>query len=135
MFSFLIVVFCLIFYIAWQRRTASKRTPWNTLKYIEVPKAPSEPQSSLKGVLLGKNASGRAFILEKEDLNKHIALIGTTGSGKTNTVFCFMNYASTIGACIIIDSKGDVGFSHHVEAIVGRHGRNVRVFTIGGETC
>lgn len=57
---------------------------------------------------LGRKGSTKKCYLSPAELNKHVALVGTTGSGKTTTLYNFIDYAlKAKQALIIIDGKGD----------------------------
>lgn len=89
---------------------------------------------SQRGVPLGVmiNLDGKAPVLVPHKmLNKHVCLVGTTGSGKTNTLYLFIiNALYNRKPVIYIDGKGD--FSN-----IGRFKRfakNAEVVTMDGQT-
>jgi hypothetical protein len=89
----------------------------------------------LAGVPLGANLwdKGRPAYLPFGSLNKHVALVGTTGSGKTVTVYNFVISALMHKKAIVfIDGKGD---SRNVEKFVAccrRSGRSAQIVTLDG---
>jgi hypothetical protein len=71
-----------------------------------------------KGVYLGVLDGNKKmkFYLGYDELTKHTALVGTTGSGKTTTIYNFVRYAMLKRqAMIIIDGKGDNGLVSRIE--------------------
>ncbi len=94
-------------------------------------KAPSEPKPD-DGVYLGHdNQTGRPIVLEKQELNQHTFLCGTTGSGKTTTVLCFIEYALKEGMpLVVIDGKGDPDFATAVSCMSKEHNRDLQTFSI-----
>jgi DNA helicase HerA-like ATPase len=78
---------------------------------------------------LGRRGSGRFCSLSPEELNKHVALIGTTGSGKTTTLRNFVQYGlEKEQATIVIDGKGDVGLASLFETMALAQNRPFRLF-------
>ncbi|HAW58515.1 MAG TPA: DUF853 domain-containing protein [Bacteroidales bacterium] len=84
------------------------------------------------GVYLGQdNTTGESIILSNKELNQHTFLCGTTGSGKTTTIFCFIEYALTSNIpLIVIDGKGDPDFVETLSSMAANHKRTFQVFSI-----
>jgi DNA helicase HerA-like ATPase len=85
-----------------------------------------------KGVYLGAVGYGmsRNFYLNRDELVKHTALIGTTGSGKTTTIYNFARYAMLSGqALIIIDGKGEVDLARKIKIMSVFHERPFFLFS------
>ena len=94
----------------------------------------NQEQNPDKGVLIGVTAEKKSLFITPGELNKHIALIGTTGSGKTTTLYNFIEYnALKKQACIIIDGKGDQEFLHTAKTITRRTGQEPILFAIDGD--
>jgi hypothetical protein len=92
------------------------------------------PQNVDSGVLIGTIIGGREAYITQEELNRHIALVGTTGSGKTTTLYNFIEYnALKKQACIVIDGKGDRDFLEAAEDICARCRRHADLFAIEGD--
>jgi hypothetical protein len=92
------------------------------------------PQNVNNGVLIGTGTGGREAYITQEELNRHVALIGTTGSGKTTTLYNFIEYnALKKQACIVIDGKGDRDFLEAAKEICVRCGRHAELFAIEGD--
>lgn len=84
-----------------------------------------------RGVLLGATRGGEAFFISPDELNTHCALIGTTGSGKTTTIYRFAEYTMRSGqAGIFIDGKGDVNFRRTIERLAEKYGRTTQSFSM-----
>jgi hypothetical protein len=85
-----------------------------------------------KGVYLGliDGRKGHRFYLDPDELNKHTALVGTTGSGKTTTIFSFVRYAMMARqAIIVIDGKGDNALKKRVQAMALELNRPFSLFS------
>jgi len=85
-----------------------------------------------KGVFLGQdNLTGKPIILGEPELNQHIFLCGTTGSGKTTTILCFVDYALKNGLPLVfVDGKGDPDLVKKLTSMAGNNGRNLQLFSI-----
>lgn len=88
--------------------------------------------SSNDGVFLGNDStSGKPIILGAKELNQHIFLCGTTGSGKTTTILCFVDFALKSNIpLIMIDGKGDYDFAQSVANMAKKHNRTFQLFSI-----
>lgn len=85
--------------------------------------------SGERGVLLGATKQKKPFFLSPLELNRHVMLVGTTGSGKTTTIYRFVEYCvNSMQAGIFIDGKGDAGFVSAVKAIADKRGRKIKAF-------
>lgn len=83
-----------------------------------------------KGVYLGGYSSNRRFYLSSDELIKHTALVGTTGSGKTTTLYNFVRYAMLKKqATIIIDGKGDIDLASRIQRMAEVHKRPFYLFS------
>lgn len=93
-----------------------------------------EDENLGQGVYLGEGKGGKPYFLSVSELNKHTALVGTTGSGKTTTIFNFVYYALAVGqACVIIDGKGDAVFRTVIESMAQAANREYRTFSMSDE--
>lgn len=89
---------------------------------------------SVNGVLLGATKRKKPFFLSPVELNRHVMLVGTTGSGKTTTIYRFIEYCvNSMQAGIFIDGKGDEGFIRAAEAIAAKRGRKIKAFVMSPE--
>ena len=94
----------------------------------------NEEQDVTRGALIGVTSGRKPVFITCEELNKHIALIGTTGSGKTTTLYNFIEYnALKKQACIIIDGKGDREFLATAAGIIKNAGQEPILFAIEGD--
>lgn len=83
------------------------------------------------GVLLGVTRGKKPFYITAGELNKHAALIGTTGSGKTTTIYRFIDYTLKSGqAGVIIDGKGDPDFRHTIQRLAASYDRDISFFSM-----
>jgi hypothetical protein len=90
-----------------------------------------------KGVYLGviDGNKKQRFYLDSGELTKHTALVGTTGSGKTTTIYNFVQYAMLKQqALIIIDGKGDIGLVQRIEAMAQEFGRPFYLFSTDSDS-
>ena len=69
------------------------------------------PKHSGAGVVLRDNAGNFSFCLDEKILSKHVLIIGSTGTGKTNLFYHIVNQIkdnmSADDVMLIFDSKGD----------------------------
>ncbi len=96
---------------------------------------PQQAPSDLKpenGVYLGKdNLTGEPIILGSQELNQHTFLCGTTGSGKTTTILCFVEYALRNGLpLVVVDGKGDPDLAKTLASMAGSQNRVLQLFSI-----
>lgn len=71
------------------------------------------------------------IILSPQELNQHTFLCGTTGSGKTTTIFCFVEYALKANLpLIVIDGKGDADFVQTLSGMAQTYNRTFQLFSI-----
>lgn len=84
-----------------------------------------------RGALLGATRGGEPFFITPGELNKHCALVGTTGSGKTTTIYRFVDYAMRSGqAGIFVDGKGDPAFRETIGRLARKSGREIKAFSM-----
>jgi conjugal transfer pilus assembly protein TraD len=96
---------------------------------------PTQAPSDLKpenGVYLGQdNLTGEPIVLSSQELNQHTFLCGTTGSGKTTTILCFVDYALRNGLpLVVVDGKGDPDLARTLASMAGSHNRELQLFSI-----
>jgi DNA helicase HerA-like ATPase len=103
-------------------------------KTVKTPTPKLQADPTQEGALLGelgRQGSGRYCRLSPAELNKHIALVGTTGSGKTTTLYNFVQYGlEKEQAVIIIDGKGDFSLSTRLEAMAWERKRPFFLFSM-----
>ena len=89
------------------------------------------------GVLLGvEQGSGRPVAITDRELNQHVFLVGTTGSGKTTTIMNFVESALQRGLpLVLVDGKGDAEVAAALEALARTCGRTLKVFAMRGDSC
>lgn len=102
------------------------------LSKMPEPKKVSVDVNSGDGVYLGQdNITGESIVLGSQELNQHTFLCGTTGSGKTTTIFCFVDYALKNNISLVaIDGKGDPDFVRSLAAMAERYNRTFQFFSI-----
>lgn len=97
-----------------------------------------------KDIYLGKNRNlqfndnsigidefGDRFSLSENDLNKHILLVGTTGTGKTVCTLSLIekNAMMQKKPCIIVDGKGSINFIDNVVKLAEKHNKKIYIFS------
>lgn len=100
----------------------------------EMP-VPQQAPSGLKpvnGVYLGHdNLTGEPIVLGSQELNQHTFLCGATGSGKTTTILCFVDYALRNDIPLVfVDGKGDPDLAKTLASMAASHNRKLQVFSI-----
>jgi hypothetical protein len=67
------------------------------------------PYIKRRAITLGHEIqTGRRIVIPLEDVNKHVFLTGTTGSGKTNSLCCIVEAALKAKMAVVyVDGKGD----------------------------
>jgi type IV secretory pathway TraG/TraD family ATPase VirD4 len=96
---------------------------------------PQQAPSGLKpvnGVYLGHdNLTGEPIVLGSQELNQHTFLCGATGSGKTTTILCFVDYALRNDIPLVfVDGKGDPDLAKTLASMAASHNRELQVFSI-----
>ncbi len=106
----------------------------NLLGLSKMPAPPKVPPGLQleDGVFLGRDRlTGKPIVLGSQELNQHTFLCGTTGSGKTTTILCFLDYALRVGMpLVVIDGKGDPDFAKTLSDMSERHHREFQLFSI-----
>lgn len=90
-------------------------------------------EANKDGVYLGIDMIGKEpVLLEDNELNQQTFLVGTTGSGKTTTIMCFVEHALKRNMpLVLIDGKGDLDFANEIKTFSRRFMRECKVFSIG----
>jgi conjugal transfer pilus assembly protein TraD len=79
---------------------------------------------------IGK-AGLRPVVLRERDLLEHTAILGATGSGKTNTLRLIAGQAISAGwPVVVLDLKGDPELARELERAAGRAGAEFRLLTV-----
>jgi len=82
-----------------------------------------------------KRTATRGIYLPAKMLNKHVCLVGTTGSGKTVTLFNFIHTALATGkALVFVDGKGDPANIAKFKRTCRQYRREPVVITLDGAT-
>jgi DNA helicase HerA-like ATPase len=85
-----------------------------------------------QGVYLGSAGGYQRFYLSRDELIKHTALVGTTGSGKTTTIYNFVQYGMLADqSLLVIDGKGDLMLARKVKTMAREYGRPFYLFSTG----
>ncbi|WP_371375240.1 type IV secretory system conjugative DNA transfer family protein [Sporomusa aerivorans] len=102
------------------------------LSKMPEPKKVDTDNSSNDGVFLGiDNLSQKPIILSTQEINQHVFLCGTTGSGKTTTIFCFADFAMRTNLpLVIVDGKGDWDFVQSIKDMADKYNRSFQLFSI-----
>lgn len=81
-------------------------------------------------ILLGINIQGKPVFVPYNAMFKHCLIQGTTGSGKTYTMYSILETALRNGlASIFIDGKGDPKTERQIRDLAKLYGKNVTVFS------
>lgn len=106
-------------------------------KLLGLPEMPLPQKATTEfktedGVYLGQdNLTGKPVVLSSQELNQHVFLCGTTGSGKTTTIQCFADFALRNDVpLVVIDGKGDRDFAHTLACMSKSNDREFQLFTI-----
>jgi DNA helicase HerA-like ATPase len=102
------------------------------LSKMPVPQQAPSDVKTLNGVFLGyDNLTGEQIVLTSQELNQHTFLCGTTGSGKTTTILCFIDYALRNSLpMVVVDGKGDPELARTLADMAGSHNRELQLFSI-----
>lgn len=85
------------------------------------------------GVNLWERSGKKPVYLPGDMLNKHVCLVGTTGSGKTVTLYNFVQSALALGkAVVFVDGKGDPGNVAKFRTTCAMYGRTPEIITLDG---
>jgi len=109
----------------------------NVFNYLEIKTIKSEKSieaSVNNGVWLGHDSNKRPLIISDKELNQHCLIVGTTGSGKTTTLFTTVDSAlSRRLPVIFLDGKGDKDLPRKLYQLCQKHQRRFRVFALEPE--
>lgn len=82
-------------------------------------------------VFLGKNINNNDVYIDDKDFNRHALVLGTTGSGKTNTLLNIVTSCAKRNLPLIyIDGKGSLKLIDQIAKIANDNNRVFRVFSI-----
>jgi len=100
------------------------------IKNSNIPKVENKTKIT-KEFLLGLDRQGREIILTEKNANRHTLIVGTTGSGKTNTLCLLVEGAIDKGWPIIfVDGKGDEKLGRNLTDYAKDKGREVAYFSM-----
>jgi conjugal transfer pilus assembly protein TraD len=106
-----------------------------TRQYIHKQDTPMNEKSTLNSnqILLGsKRHSNRNYYINMEDLNTHVLVLGTTGSGKTVSLSNIVEYAIENHYPIIyVDGKGDSEYGDKFVSFSKQQGQESFLFNLG----
>ncbi len=113
-----------------------KKHNWDLLQEItkgsntKEEASPKQSKSS-KDFLLGRDKQNREITLSEKNANRHTLVVGTTGSGKTNTLCLLTETAIDKGWPIIfVDGKGDEQLGKNLTSFAKDKGREVAYFSM-----
>lgn len=92
--------------------------------------------SAKDGTVLGVELGGNTpIVITDSELNGHLFVAGTTGSGKTVTLKNFIWSAIERGIPLVyLDGKGDQKLPHEIAAKCKEHGREFKLFEMDSES-
>lgn len=87
--------------------------------------------ASTAGVNLGCYSDDSPAILTHHELNQHMLVVGTTGSGKTSTLLNLVHECCRQNLPLVyLDGKGSRKLADQIAIICKRYGRTLKVFTV-----
>lgn len=106
------------------------RAPLAPLFRKRIAERPSKSGSS---TVLGSDwRTGATVTISNRDLNRHVLLAGTTGSGKTTSLSNIIESAGDCGT-VVVDGKADVDLAERVQKFAERNGRKFYLFDATGQ--
>nr|WP_021038275.1 helicase HerA-like domain-containing protein [Bacillaceae bacterium JMAK1]AGQ45442.1 Putative TraG/TraD/VirD4 family protein [Bacillaceae bacterium JMAK1] len=88
-----------------------------------------EKKQEIPEVFLGIDEYGEKVHMDKKELDKHVLLQGTTGSGKTVAIFTIAETAlANEESVFMVDGKGDIKTVDQLSALAERYNRTLHVF-------
>lgn len=113
--------------------------PHNKRKLVSSFKKEVPPKSSVSTGSIHLGSEGitqQPVSLSRKDMNLHTLILGTTGSGKTNTICNIMEHAITQGDMLIyVDGKGDLELAKNVQHYTELHNHSFYLFNMIGCSC
>jgi hypothetical protein len=84
------------------------------------------------GIKLGiDKSSGEPITISHKELNQHALVIGTTGSGKTNTLLNIVKSCCEQGLPLIyLDGKGSIKLAQSIAKLCSEYNRTLKVFSV-----
>ena len=92
----------------------------------------SQEEPKVDGITLGiDKSSAEPIIISHKELNQHALVIGTTGSGKTNTLLNIVKNCCEQGMPLIyLDGKGSIKLAQSIATICKKYNRTLKVFSV-----
>jgi conjugal transfer pilus assembly protein TraD len=85
------------------------------------------------GVLIGRDARGRAVVLGDRQLAAHGLIVGASGAGKSTTMLSILTEHVARGRPVVaLDMKGSPDFARQLQLAAAAAGRPFRVWTMDG---
>ncbi|WP_173918957.1 type IV secretory system conjugative DNA transfer family protein [Halobacillus sp. Marseille-Q1614] len=99
-------------------------------KYRKAKKAEIQKEGRTTDVLLGIDEYGKAAHMDLKEMNQHVLLQGTTGSGKTIVSYSLVEPTLMNGETVFfIDGKGDPKTIQELQSLCDYYGRKLHVFS------
>ena len=99
-------------------------------KQVSIESVPQD--DDIRGITLGVDKTSREPVsVSHKELNQHALVIGTTGSGKTNTLLNIVkNCCEQSLPLIYLDGKGSIKLAKQIAKICKDHNRTLKVFSV-----
>ena len=124
--------------------TIDKEEEWDThaekLKDYDLPEDAKQEEIEVYAETLAKEVQKvrrsqkyREFGVGKDIMTRHLVFLGTTGSGKTETLMSWLNDILKIensGGCIMIDGKAGTDMHAKISSLIEKHNRHTSSNTI-----
>ncbi len=124
--------------------TIDKEEEWDThsekLKDYDLPEDAKQDEVEVYAETLAKEVQKvrksqkyREFGVGKDIMTRHLVFIGTTGSGKTETLMSWLNDILKVensGGCIMIDGKAGTDMHAKISSLIEVHNRHTSSYTM-----
>ncbi len=105
-----------------------------TVKKLTQQKEQEQKINAAEGVFIGYDTAKKSVIITDEEFNQHCLILGTTGSGKTTTLFSIVDSCLKRGLPLIfLDGKGSRTLADKIGTLAATYNRKIRVFAFDSD--